>query len=132
MIDVVLEFVLQHHSRPIGVAVVCSALFVPTSLTIFLSRPELYIVLGLNGTILFSAAMSLPILMLCYGLCYTPLSALVRIKRLSTRQLPDLDFEEAVNAEDRLEWPSLFIGGSIANFILYFIVAVAYFYRLRL
>jgi hypothetical protein len=90
MKDALIELILTHQNRPISIAMVASALFVPSSLTIFLSRPEFYSVLGLNGVILFSLALSLPIVVLCYGICYTPMSAIVKVQKLAAGSLRNL------------------------------------------
>jgi hypothetical protein len=132
MLDFLKELMGIHPSRPLSIAVVVVALFVPASLTIFLSRPQFFTTLGLNGVILLSIGISLPIVLLCFGIFRTPLSAVLKAQRLTKGKSNDFGLDEALNTEDRLEWPSLFAGGWTANFFLYLVVVIAYVRPLRI
>lgn len=127
-----LALLTGQRNRPLSVAVAAFSLFIPTSLTIFLSKPELYARLGLNGVILLSVGMSLPITLLCFGIWYTPLSAIVRIQHLQAGKKDETDIEKALSAPDMMEWPALLTGGWMANAVLYVLVALAYRHPLRL
>ena len=126
------EFVLQQRSQPLSVAVCVAALFLPTTLTIFLSTPSLFQSVGLNGVLVLSFAASLPILMLCFGLWYTPMSVLLSLERL-IRGIKDSDDDLAtkLNRDDPLEWPCLLSAGWTANALLFVISALAYRHPLR-
>jgi hypothetical protein len=134
MIDAALgAFFSAQSSRPFSLAVAVFALFVPSSLTIFLSNPMLFATLGINGVLLLSVGISLPIIMLCFSIWWTPLTAirnLERIQREGTARAPDLETELA--AEDPLEWPCLLTGSWTANFILFVVAAIAYYRPLRI
>ena len=134
MIDAALgTFLSAQRSRPFSVAVAVFALFVPSSLTIFLSKPMLFAMLGINGVLLLSVGISLPIIMLCFGIWWTPLTAirnLQRIQREGSARAPD--FETELTAEDPLEWPCLLTGSWTANFILFVVAAIAYYRPLRI
>ncbi len=89
--------------------------------------------LGTNGVLLLSVCLSLPIIMLCFGIWWTPLTAirdLHRIQRLGPPQAAD--FDTAVTAEDPLEWPCLLTGSWSANLLLFVVAAIAYFRPLRI
>ena len=132
-LEMLSDLIATQRSRPLSVAVTVFALFVPASLTIFLSDPALFSSLGLNGVILLSLGISVPIVMLCYGLWYTPLSALWKAQRLFQGQAePEDDLAKTLNAEDPLEWPCLLAGGWTANLVLYAIAAIAYTHPLRI
>lgn len=98
-------------SRPLSLIVAALALFVPGSLAIFLSKPSLFAMVGLQGVLLLSLAVSLPIVMLCFGIWWTPLQALLQVERMG-KGIPDPtgDLVKAVSADDPLEWPCLFAG----------------------
>lgn len=131
--DALTQLISTQRSRPLSVAVAALALFVPTSLTIFLSRPELYTQLGLNGVILLSVAMSLPIVLLSFGIWWTPLTAILRAQRLVQGGPPqEDDLAKTLSAEDPLEWPCLLTGGWTATLVLFLIAAIAYAHPLRL
>lgn len=120
------------RNRPLSVAVAAFSLFIPTSLTIFLSKPELYARAGLEGVILLSVGMSLPITLLCFEIWYTPLSSMVRIQRLLAGRKDETDIEKALSTPDAMEWPALLTGGWTSNTVLYILVALAYRHPLRL
>jgi len=127
------DLIATQRNRPLSVAVTAFALFLPASLTIFLSNPMLFVMLGLNGVILLSMAISLPIIMLCFGIWYTPLSAVLRLQRLvQDKEIRDQDVAEAVSREDPLEWPCLLTGSWTATLVLYGIAARAYTHPLRI
>ena len=126
------DLISTQRSRPLSIAVTVLALFVPGSLTLFLSNPDLYTRLGLNGVILFSIAISLPIVMLCFGIWYTPLSAILKAQRLvGGGPAPETDLARILSADDPLEWPCLLAGAWTANLILYLIAALAWSHPLR-
>ncbi len=126
------DLVATQRNRPLSVAVTAFALFLPASLTIFLSDPVLFTTLGLNGVILLAIAVSLPIVMLCFGIWYTPLTTLLKAQQLvQGRETQDQDVAQAVNKEDPLEWPCLLTGSWTATLVLYGIAAFAYAHPLR-
>ena len=126
------DLVATQRNRPLSVAVTAFALFLPASLTIFLSDPVLFTTLGLNGVILLAIAVSLPIVMLCFGIWYTPLTALLKTQHLvQGRETQDQDVAQAVNKEDPLEWPCLLTGSWTATLVLYGIAALSYAHPLR-
>jgi hypothetical protein len=118
--------IMPQRNRPLSLVVAAFALFAPGSLTIFLSRPGLFTTVGLHGVLLLSIAVSLPIVMLCFGIWYTPLSAISRAQRLIQGIPEDADIVKAVSAEDPLEWPCLLTGSWTALLILYVIATIAY------
>jgi hypothetical protein len=131
--DLIADLVTPQRSRPLSLSVAVLALFVPASLVIFLAKPSLYGQLGVNGVILLSLAISLPIVLLCFGICYTPLNALWRLQKMVAGQpLVPADMEAALKGEDPLEWPCLLTGAWGANLILFSIAMVAYFKPLRI
>jgi hypothetical protein len=131
--DVLTELISTQRSRPLSIAVTVSALFVPASLTLFLSKPELYTTLGLNAVLLLSLGISLPIVMLCFWIWYTPLSALLKAQRLVLgTKGEEGDLAQTLGVEDPLEWPCLLSGGWTANAILFVIAALAYRHPLRI
>lgn len=61
--------------------------------------------LGVDGVLLLSACVSLPIIMLCFGLWWTPLNTLRELIRIQREGPPRFtDLETAVTADDPLEW----------------------------
>jgi hypothetical protein len=131
--DAIGTFLSAQRSRPLSVAVAIFALFVPSSLILFLSKPTLFTVLGTNGVILLSVCISLPIVMICFGIWWTPLNAIRDLQRISRHGPPRAaDFETSVIAEDPLEWPCLLTGAWSANLILFVVAAVSYFRPLRI
>jgi hypothetical protein len=134
MLDTLLSHALtSQRSRPLSVAVVILALFVPASLVVFVARPNLYGAVGLNGVIVLSVAISLPIVLLCYGIWYTPLSAVWRLQKMVAGQalLPP-DMATALSDEDPLQWPCVLSGGWTANLVLFVIAAIAYYKPIRI
>lgn len=131
--EVLADLISTQRNRPLGLAVTVLALFGPASLTIFLSRPSIYAQVGLNGVVLLSISISFPIVMLCFAIWYTPLSALLQVERLTQGKPtePD-DLEAALKSDDPLEWPCLLAAGWTANLILFSIAALAYWRPLRI
>ncbi len=125
--------ITSQRSRPLSLVVAAFALFVPGSLTIFLSKPSLFTTLGLQGVLLLSIAISLPIVMLCFGIWYTPLAAILRAQRI-VEGIPDPegDIAKVMSADDQLEWPCLLNGSWTALLVLYAIAAIAYRSPLRI
>jgi len=131
--EIVMDFISPQRNRPLSVAVAVAALFAPSSLIIFLSKPELYAVMGLNGVLLLSVTISLPILLLCYSIWYTPLAVLLKTHRLVQGEPADeTDFEQALAGEDLLEWPCVLAAGWSSNLLLFGIAAFSYFHPLRI
>lgn len=116
-----------------SVAIAVFALFAPGSLTIFLAKPQLFATVGFNGVLLLSVCISLPIVMLCYGILWTPLTALRQLERIQREGPPrPEDFETQLNTEDPLEWPCLFSAAWTAHAILFVVAAIAYYRPLRI
>lgn len=126
------ELFVAQRSRPLSVAVAAMALFVPGYLIIFLSKPSLFETVGLNGVLILSVAISLPILLLCFGLWYSPLSSVLKAQQLLQGQPQETDLETIVRNDDPLEWPCLLAGGWTANLLLFGTAAYAYFRPLRI
>ena len=62
--------------RPLGVSVALGAIFLPSSLLLYLTRPDIYERYGLGGGIFFgAAAVGFPILYVCTWPWYTLLQA---------------------------------------------------------
>ena len=131
MIDIS-HFVAAQRNRPLSIAVAVSAVFVPSSLIIFLSKPALYTQLGINGVILLSTAISLPILLLCYGLWYTPLKTILQLEQRMKGETDEPDLLDALKSDDLLEWPCLFAAGWTTHLILYGVAGFAYFRPIRI
>lgn len=131
--DAVSTFFSAQRSRPLSVAVAIFALFVPSSLTIFLAKPKLFMAVGVNGVLLLSVCISLPIVMLCFGIWWTPLTAIRDLARIQREGPPKAaDFETALTADDPLEWPCLLTASWTANLLLFLVATVAYFRPLRI
>src|SRR5690606_8385244 len=94
------------RSKPVSLAVTAVSLFAPAFLLIFLSRPELFQVIGLNGVMILSVSVSVPIVLLCVGLWYMPMALLLRLERMVHGRLDDSNFEAALEEPDPIEWPS--------------------------
>ncbi len=128
--------------RPLGVSVALGAIFLPSSLLLYLTRPDIYERYGLGGGIFFgAAAVGFPILYVCTWPWYTLLQAAIRQENIY-RRIPDAaklalprpepSTLEKVTADDPLEWPTLLTGGWTANGLLYVLVVIAYYRRLAL
>jgi hypothetical protein len=131
--DAIGTFLSSQRSRPLSVAVAIFALFVPSSLIIFLSKPTLFMALGTNGVILLSVCISLPIVMICFGIWWTPLNTIRDLQRISRQGPPQVsDLQTSVIAADPLEWPCLLTGAWTANLILFVVAALSYFRPLRI
>jgi hypothetical protein len=116
-----------------SVAIAVFALFVPSSLTIFLAKPQLFAAVGFNGVILLSVCISLPILMLLFAIWWTPLTTVRQLQRIQREGPPRTeDLESQLNAEDPLEWPCLFQAAWTAHLILFLVAAVAYYRPIRI
>ena len=132
-VDVVSVLIASQRSRPLTLAGAISALFLPGSLIIFLSRPILYATYGLSVVLFLSVAVSFPIVTLCFGICYAPLSAVLKVERLTKGTfVEEEDLDSLLQHEDPLEWPGLLAGGWLANLILYSLAAYSYAHPLRL
>jgi hypothetical protein len=132
MLDALSALIATQRNKPLSILVAVLALFAPASLTIFLANPGLFATIGVPAVILLSIAISLPIVMLCYGIWWTPLSAIFRILRALQGQAPETDMLRIVTAEDPLEWPCLLGGAWSANVILFVIALIAYFEPIRI
>lgn len=133
MTDPFSTFLTSQRDKPVSVGVALLALFAPSSLIVFLSRPELYDRLGVNGVLLISLSISLPILLLCYGLWWTPFTAVRNLQKLEREgEVNDFDLEKTITAADPLEWPCLLVGGWTANLVLFSIAAIGYYKPLRI
>jgi len=133
MSELLSTFASSQRNKPLSVAVAIFALFAPSSLIIFLCQPLLFERLGVNGVLLISLAISLPILLLCFGLWWTPLTNIRILQQIKRDGPPKYDnIEAAVTADDPLEWPCLLNGGWTANAVLFSVAAIAYYRPLRI
>ena len=132
MLEALSTLISTQRNKPLGIVVAALALFAPASLTIYLAKPQLFSTLGVNGVLLLSVAMSVPIVLLCYSIWWTPLSAILKILRTLQGEIADTDFLRIVTAEDPLEWPCLLAGAWSANAVMFTIAAVAYFKPIRI
>jgi hypothetical protein len=132
MLDAISALIATQRNKPLSILVAVLALFAPASLTIFLANPRLFATLGVAGVILLSVAISLPIVMLCYAIWWTPLTAILKILRALQGQGPETDLLRIVTAEDPLEWPCLLGGAWSANVILFVIALISYFHPIRI
>jgi hypothetical protein len=132
MLEALTGLLSTQRNKPLSIVMAVIALFGPSSLTIFLARPELFASLGLNGVLLLSATISAPIILLCYSIWWTPLSALLKIVRALQGHPPETDMLRAMTAEDPLEWPCLLAGAWSANLVLFVIATVAYSQPIRI
>jgi hypothetical protein len=131
VLEALSALISTQRNKPLSIVVAVLALFAPAFLTIFLSRPDLFSSVGVNGVLLLGVCISLPIVMLCYGIWWTPLSAILKILRALQGQAPETDFLRAVTSADPLEWPCLLAGAWSANAIMFVIAVVAYFVPIR-
>jgi hypothetical protein len=123
------------RSRPLSVAVTIAALVLPSFLVVFLSAPELVFRIGLNGTLLLCVAISLPIVLLCFALWYTPVKFLIYAQKSLAGQKSGYssgDIAKDLNAEEHLEWPLLHSASWTATLLLYIVAALAYRHPLRI
>jgi hypothetical protein len=132
MIEALATLISTQRNKPLSIVVAALALFAPASLTIFLARPDLFSSVGVNGVLLLSVCISLPIILICYGIWWTPLSALLKIVRALQGHVPETDMLRIVTSEDPLEWPCLLAGAWSANVIMFVIAAVAYFRPIKI
>ncbi|SRR6266487_4676545 len=127
---------------PLSASVAVSAVFLPSSLLVFLTRPDLYDKYGLAGGIFFGAAIGLPMLVVCSLPWYVLLGSAAKLEHLKYRAAQAIQGKaveqeappvaEAVNRPDPFEWPGLVVGGWVANLVLYGLAARAYYHPLRL
>ena len=142
MIDLdIARLFLAKGGRPLSVGVTLGAIFLPSSLLVYLTRPDIFHDYGIVGGIFFGAAVGFPVVYACTWPWYALLSSAVKQEKLWQR-IPEAlapgpgqaepSITEQVTAEDPLEWPTLLTGGWLANAILYGLVALAYYRPLRL
>jgi len=132
MLDALSGFLTTQRNRPLSIVIAVLSLFAPGSLIIFLARPGIFSQVGLNGAILLSVCISVPIVLLCYGIWYAPMSTFLKAQRLLQGEPPQVDFMQALKMDDPLEWPCLLAGAWTANVILFAIAAIAYYRPLRI
>lgn len=127
MSDVIARFLKDQHSRPLSIAVAVGALFCPASLIILIERPGLFFGVPLPTLLLISASLSLPIIVLCYSIFYSPLKAMLDAERKAGGVEDEEDLVRLLNQDDPLEWPCL-LGGAWLAMIAMFVVAVRAYY----
>ena len=132
MLDALSGLLTTQRNRPLSIVIAVLSLFAPGSLIIFLARPGLFSQVGLNGVTLLSVCISVPVVLLCYGIWYAPMSTFLKAYRLLQGQAPQIDFMEALKMDDPLEWPCLLAATWTANLILFSIAAIAYYRPLRI
>jgi hypothetical protein len=122
--------------RPMSVASLVSAIFLPSSLLVYFTRPDLFGSYGIAGGILFGAACGFPVVAACCFPWYALYWAGSKSERIEKRLQdavsqaavpPEPSLAEQVTTEDPFEWPTLLLGGWTANGILYGLVALAYY-----
>ena len=128
--------------RPLGVMVTLSAIILPSSLLVYLTRPDLYQRYGIGGGLLFGAAVGFPVVFACCWPWNVLTWAAIKQDEISRRTLeafgppqppaPAPTMLQKMTAEDPLEWPILVTGGMTANVVLYVLVALAYYRPLLL
>ncbi len=87
---------------------------------------------GVNGVILLSLCISLPIVLLCFAIYWTPARMLHVASKLEGQSVKDFEIEKALTTEDPVEWPALLAGGWTANLILYVVAVISYFRPIRI
>jgi hypothetical protein len=132
--EILNSMLASQRSRPLSIAVVAAAMILPTFLVMFESDPALLPAIGLNAVVLLSLAISLPIVLLCFGFWYTLLKTAWIIQRRidGNPATTPRDVVQAISVEDPFEWPCLLAGGWTANLALYLLAAVGHFRSLRL
>jgi hypothetical protein len=122
--------------RPLGVSVALGAIFLPSSLLVYLTRPDLYQRYGIAGGVFFSAAVGFPVVCACCLPWYSVFWAAVKQESLYRRiteaalptpPQPEPTMLDKATADDPLEWPTLLTGGWTASGVLYGLVALAYY-----
>ncbi|SRR6266566_3434499 len=130
------RLVAAKGGRPLSVATLLSAVFLPSSLLVYFTRPDLFNRFGITGAILFGAACGFPVVYACcfpwYAFYWAGQEGEKHERRLQdviNNQLPapEPTLAEQVSREDPFEWPILLLGGWTANVVLYILVAVAYY-----
>ena len=133
MFSALSELVSTQRSRPLSIAVSVCALFIPGALIFYLARPGLFHQVGLQGVILLSVAVSLPVVMLCFSIWYALLSNIVKALRILAGQAEDhATTFAAMFQDDPIEWPALFAGAWSANVVIFVVAVVAYFKPIRI
>lgn len=136
-----MRLVAAKGGRPLSVASLVSAIFLPSSLLVYLTRPDLFTRFGIVGGLLFGAACGFPVVFACTWPWYALFSAASENERYQRRVLdainnapiqPEPSLAEKVAIEDPFEWPTLLLGGWTANSVLYLLVAIAYYERILL
>jgi hypothetical protein len=127
--------------RPLGVIVAVAAIFLPSSLLVYFTRPDLYQRYGIAGGIFFGAAVGLPVVFVCcwpYSVLVWPAVKQEEIRRRIPEAFgtlpprPPRSATEKMLAEDPFEWPVSVTRGWTGNIVLYCLVAIAYYRPLRL
>ncbi|PYT90144.1 MAG: hypothetical protein DMG36_20985 [Acidobacteria bacterium] len=132
MLDALSGLISTQQNKPLSIVVAVLALFAPGALIIFLARPELFASVGITGVILLSICISLPIVMICYGIWWTPLSAIHKILLALRGEMPETDFLRLVTKADPLEWPCLLAATWSSSVIMFGIAVVAYYVPIRI
>lgn len=123
--DLLAVFLTPHRSRPVSLAACAGSLFVPGTLIVFLTRPELFFRLDIARFLLLVLTISVPLIALCYSLFYTAL-AMVYHTSLEAQKAAGMDVSAAADAEDLFQWPSLMAGAWLAMVIQFVTAVVAY------
>src|SRR5581483_6237695 len=143
MLDVDLtRLLLGKGSRPLSVSLVISAIFLPSSLLVFLTRPDIYHDYGLVGGIFFGAVIGFPVLIALSLPWFAGLNAALKAESLTERtrlavagevlEKPTRPIAESVNDENPFEWPVIIIGAWFANLVLYGLCVLAFYRPIRL
>jgi hypothetical protein len=129
--DAVLHLLDRQQTRPLGIGVTIGVVFLPATLIMFLARPDLFQILPLATLLVLAAAISLPIVMLCFGIWYSLLRGILDTQRVLARLPEDTDFHSALQREEALEWPCLFAGSWSAAIVLFGTASLAYYRPIR-
>lgn len=132
LLDLLTALVGTQRSRPLSISVAVASLLAPGTLVIYLARPEFFWRLGLPKVATISAIVSLPLLMISFGIFHGPLSAIRRAEALVANGGVEPGLMEALTADDPLEWPCVLAGAWLTTWVLYVVAAVAYFKPIRI
>ncbi len=118
-----------------------SAIFLPSSLLVYFTRPDLFTRFGIAGGLLFGASCGFPLVFACscpwYAFYWAASQAEKHEQRVSDalHNVPvkdDPTLAEQVATDDPFEWSTLLLGGWTANLVLYVLVMIAYYRPIQL
>jgi len=132
LLDLLDSLVGTQKSRPLSISVAVASLLAPGTLIIYLARPAFFWRHGLPTVAAISAIVSLPLLMISFGIFHGPLTAARRAEALVANGGVEPGPIEALTADDPIEWPCVLAGAWLTTWVLYVVAAVAYFKPIRI